>query len=139
MKRADILGTSKQCQTACRLRTKLMSMLASVKSLGQRRYAGSISAFSVPSVVNNNSCLSDFVAKIRVNPRLKCLNQIDQIMQNKPNFPNIQINISASYTKDYENAQFVGRRKNKPKQSQFQIVENLIALEAIFGIITESE
>jgi len=58
MKRAGRLGTSKQYQTACRLRTKLMSMLASVKSLGRRPFAGSISVFSVSSVT-----------KICVNPR----------------------------------------------------------------------
>ncbi len=69
MKRAGILGTSKQFQTAWRLRPKLMSMLASVKSLGRRRYAGSISAFSAASVAKNDSCLSAFVAIIRVNPR----------------------------------------------------------------------
>jgi len=51
-----------------------MSMLASVKSLGRRRYAGSISVLSLSgvalaktdaaSVVKNNSCLCAFVANI---------------------------------------------------------------------------
>jgi len=81
MKRAGKLGTSKQYQTACRLRTKLMSMLASVKSLGRRRFAGSISVLSLSGVAlaktdaaslcphvlggyvaKHDSCLSAFVA-----------------------------------------------------------------------------
>ena len=61
------------------------------------------------------------------------------IKENKPNSPNTRMDISTVYTKDYENIMLCGYRKNKPKQSQFQFVENLIALEAIFGIITESE
>jgi len=41
-----------------------MSMLASVKSLGRRRFAGPISVLSAASVVKNNSCLCAFVANI---------------------------------------------------------------------------
>ena len=39
-------------------------------------------------------------------------------MQNKPNLLNAQINVSSFITKDYENARLLGRRKNKPNQTQ---------------------
>jgi len=41
-------------------------------------------------------------------------------MQNKPNLLNAQINVSSFTTKDYENVHLLGRRKNKPNQTQFQ-------------------
>ena len=41
-------------------------------------------------------------------------------MQNKPNLLNAQINVSSFITKDYENGHLLGRRKNKPNQTQFQ-------------------
>ena len=41
-------------------------------------------------------------------------------MQNKPNLLNAQINVSSFITKDYENVHLLGRRKNKPNQTQLQ-------------------
>jgi len=41
-------------------------------------------------------------------------------MQNKPNFLNIQMNVTYDKTKDYENIFLLGRRKTKPKQTQFK-------------------
>ena len=35
-------------------------------------------------------------------------------MQNKPNLPNAQMNVTSSITKDYENVHLLGREKNKP-------------------------
>jgi len=120
MKRTSRLGTSEQFQTACRLRTKLMAMLASVKSLGRRRYAGSISVFSVV----NNSCLSVFVAKIRLNlcnPRFKMFNQKRVIMQNKPNFTKNEASVSYDISNGYENApRFLAQKS----QTQFQKRQN---------------
>jgi hypothetical protein len=42
------------------------------------------------------------------------------IMQNKPNLPDAQINVTSTITKYYENARLRGREKNKPNQTQFQ-------------------
>jgi hypothetical protein len=39
-------------------------------------------------------------------------------MQNKPNFPAPQMNVSFALTKDYENEIAFWLQKNKPKQSQ---------------------
>jgi len=44
----------------------------------------------------------------------------DYFMQNKPNFRNSQINVRLNTTKDYGNFRLYGRRKSKPKQTQFQ-------------------
>jgi NAD+ synthase (glutamine-hydrolysing) len=41
-------------------------------------------------------------------------------MQNKPNFRKTSMNVSAVKTKGYENNRLVGRRENKPNQTQFQ-------------------
>ena len=41
-------------------------------------------------------------------------------MQNKPNLPDTQMNISSVNTEDYENIQLFRGEKNKPKQTQFQ-------------------
>jgi len=42
------------------------------------------------------------------------------IMQNKPNLPDAQMNVTSSITKHYENARLRGREKNKPNQTQLQ-------------------
>ena len=57
-------------------------------------------------------------------------------MQNKPNLLNTQINVSSFITKDYENVHLLGRRKNKPKQTQFQTrSEAEIPTGGLFGIL----
>jgi len=45
--------------------------------------------------------------------------QKESIMQNKPNFPNTQINVNSVLSKDYENVSLPSRRQNKPNQTQF--------------------
>jgi len=40
-------------------------------------------------------------------------------MQNKPNFRNVQMNVTSISTKAYENNRPFGQQKNKPKQTQF--------------------
>jgi len=42
--------------------------------------------------------------------------------QNKPNLLNAQMNVSSVITKYYENACLRGREKNKPNQTQFEIL-----------------
>jgi len=42
-------------------------------------------------------------------------NQQQRFMQNKPNLRNVQMNISAVKTKDYENKTALELQKNKPK------------------------
>jgi len=49
-------------------------------------------------------------------------------MQNKPNFPDAQMNVNKVLTKDYENKRLRGRRKNKANQSQFPKSQNEIKL-----------
>jgi hypothetical protein len=46
---------------------------------------------------------------------LKLFNQFELIMQNKPNLPDAQINVTSFYTKDYENDNTFALRQNKPK------------------------
>jgi len=46
--------------------------------------------------------------------------QKNLIMQNKPNFPNAQMNVSSVLTKDYENIPFRRCAENKPNQTQFK-------------------
>ena len=43
-----------------------------------------------------------------------------EYMQNKPNLPDAQMNVSFFYTTDYENTNDRTLGENKPKQSQFQ-------------------
>jgi len=45
--------------------------------------------------------------------------QKESIMQNKPNFPNTQMNVRLVLIKDYKNFPFQTRRQNKPNQTQF--------------------
>ena len=47
-------------------------------------------------------------------------------MQNKPNLPDAQMNVSSVITKDYENVHLLGRRKNKPNQTQYKANTNPI-------------
>ncbi len=42
------------------------------------------------------------------------------IMQNKPNFPNTQMNVNSVLTMDYVNIRLRRRRQNKAKQTQFK-------------------
>jgi len=42
------------------------------------------------------------------------------IMQNKPNFPNAQMNISTAITMDYANIRLRSRRQNKPNSNPIQ-------------------
>jgi hypothetical protein len=42
----------------------------------------------------------------------------NQIIQNKPNLLNTQMNVNSVLTEDYENEWLCSRKKNKPKQSQ---------------------
>jgi len=44
---------------------------------------------------------------------------MNSFMQNKPNLPAPQMNVSSIKTKDYENKRLCSRGQNKPKQSQF--------------------
>jgi len=44
-------------------------------------------------------------------------NHEPRIMQNKPNFLKIQMNVNPILAKDYENKSAFGLRKNKPNQS----------------------
>ena len=46
------------------------------------------------------------------------------IMQNKPNLPDAQMNVTSTVTKDYENARLRGRETNKPNQTQFYPVRD---------------
>ena len=46
--------------------------------------------------------------------------QKELIMQNKPNFPDAQMNISSVLTKDYENVPLHRHRQNKANQTQFK-------------------
>ena len=46
--------------------------------------------------------------------------QKELIMQNKPDFPDAQMNISSVLTKDYENVPLHRHRQNKPNQTQFK-------------------
>jgi len=48
------------------------------------------------------------------------------IMQNKPNLPNAQMTISFSLTKYYENKRLFSRRENKPKQTQFNALKEMV-------------
>jgi len=42
----------------------------------------------------------------------------NQIIQNKPNLLNTQMNVSSFLIEDYKNVRLCSREKNKPKQSQ---------------------
>ena len=46
--------------------------------------------------------------------------QKNLIMQNKPNFPNAQMNISAAITMDYANIRLRSRRQNKANSKPIQ-------------------
>jgi hypothetical protein len=46
---------------------------------------------------------------------LKLINQFESIMQNKPNLPAPQMNVSSILTKDYENDNTFRLPENKPK------------------------
>ena len=50
------------------------------------------------------------------NPNLR---KINLFLQNKANFMNAEMNVSAFYTKEYENEIALNPRKTKPIQSQF--------------------
>jgi len=64
-----------------------------------------------------------------------------QILQNKPNLLNAQMNVTSVLTKDYENKRLCGRGQNKPNQtqlnpikpnrSQFQTQSNPICSELV--------
>jgi len=41
-------------------------------------------------------------------------------MQNKPNLPNTQMNVSSALTKDYENDNTFRLPENKPNQTQYE-------------------
>ena len=49
----------------------------------------------------------------------KQLTKITANMQNKPNLPEAQMNVSSVITEDYENIRLHRRRKNKPNQTQY--------------------
>ncbi len=49
---------------------------------------------------------------------LKLINQFESIMQNKPNLPDAQMNVTSFYTKDYENVPLRRCGKTNPIQSQ---------------------
>ena len=51
---------------------------------------------------------------------LKLINQFESIMQNKPNFPDAQMNVTSFYTKDYENERFADALKTNPIQTQYK-------------------
>jgi len=48
------------------------------------------------------------------------VNQIDQSMQNKPNFQKDQMNVNYCFTMKYEQITMNNEQKNKPKQTQFR-------------------
>jgi len=47
-----------------------------------------------------------------------CQQFMTLIMQNKPNLPDAQMNVTSTITKDYESTRLRGPRKNKPNQTQ---------------------
>jgi hypothetical protein len=51
-----------------------------------------------------------------MNNELRTMN--NQIIQNKPNLLNTQMNVNSVLTEDYENEIALSLQKNKPKQSQ---------------------
>jgi len=57
---------------------------------------------------------------------LKLFNQFESIMQNKPNLPDAQMNVTSFYTKDYENVPLRRCGKTKPIQSQYKANTNPI-------------
>jgi hypothetical protein len=50
-------------------------------------------------------------------------------MQNKPNFRESKMNVSAVKTNGYENNQLSGRRENKPNQTQTNPISNVTLLK----------
>jgi len=46
--------------------------------------------------------------------------QKNLFMQNKPNFPNAQMNVCSAITMDYVNIRLRSHRQNKAKQTQFK-------------------
>ncbi|UCF43265.1 MAG: hypothetical protein JSV99_11960 [Planctomycetota bacterium] len=57
-------------------------------------------------------------------------NPADCFMQNKPNFPAAQMNVTSFYTMDYENNSNWTLGQNKPNQSQFKANTNPIFPDA---------
>ena len=57
---------------------------------------------------------------------LKLFNQFESIMQNKPNLPNAQMNVTSFYTKDYENEHLHWAGKTNPIQTQYKANTNPI-------------
>jgi len=55
------------------------------------------------------------------------------IMQNKPNLPETQMNVSSFITKDYENFHLLGHRKNKAKQTQSNPISNFLLWDVVPG------
>ncbi len=53
-------------------------------------------------------------------------NPADSFMQNKPNFQDVQMNVTSILTKDYENVHLLGRRKNKANSNPIQTQSNPI-------------
>ncbi len=51
---------------------------------------------------------------------LKLINQFESIMQNKPNFRNAKMNVSAVITKDYEKTGLSDKGKTNPIQTQYK-------------------
>jgi len=58
---------------------------------------------------------------------LKLINQFESIMQNKPNLPDAQMNITSFYTKDYGNNRLADVAKTKPIQTQYKAKTNPIS------------
>jgi hypothetical protein len=54
------------------------------------------------------------------------INQFESIMQNKPNLPAPQMNVSSFITKDYENERLRRTGKTNPIQSQYKAKTNPI-------------
>ncbi len=59
--------------------------------------------------------------------------QKNLFMQNKPNLPNAQMNVSTAITMDYVNIRLRSRFKNKANQTQFKANQTQPALSAVEG------
>jgi hypothetical protein len=55
-----------------------------------------------------------------------------QIMQNKANLLDTQMSVSPVITKYYENKRLCSRGKNKPKQTQFKALKEMVKTSAGF-------
>ena len=59
-------------------------------------------------------------------------NELWIIMQNKANLLDTQMNVGSVKTKYYENKRLCSRGKNKPKQTQFKALKEMVKTSAGF-------